>query len=392
MRELQMWCSAPLPEGEIQRRKLRSDKNKPPAGRLLENYESDSSVEADEDTDVEAGADPVVGAAKSRRRTRLTVVKKSASAVATAISAVKAAEQKKKRKRRAASPLAVATPMIPTPRLREVGSEDEEEEKEKEKDEAVEELPVPEAQEAERPESPAAKRQRELVQKTSEEALRCGLEAQRSAAATRAKIPAAIKPRVFWPKTRLPDVSRYGLNLDGIFPCRPAARAQGVPITPSSPSRTSSPEPQVTGEALVDDARIAAPTRGLAEGGTTSPPVTDTRAGSSLHTAEGVDSSVGVVGATTSPTIVDVDPSRVVPDGAKDVAEDRPQIDLAPGGPGASGAQVPPSSTSSLRLPRRSINWDHTPWQDVWFEDNEDMRTMQTSIVTINNALIVSCL
>jgi hypothetical protein len=92
MRELQMWCPAPLPEGEIQRRKLRSDKYKPPAGRLLENYESDSSVEADEDTDAEAGADPVVGAAKSRRRIRSTVAKKSASVVATAISAVKAAE------------------------------------------------------------------------------------------------------------------------------------------------------------------------------------------------------------------------------------------------------------------------------------------------------------
>jgi hypothetical protein len=40
------------------------------------------------------------------------------------------------------------TPTIPTPRSREVGSEDEEgekeQEKEKEKDEAVEELPVPE--------------------------------------------------------------------------------------------------------------------------------------------------------------------------------------------------------------------------------------------------------
>jgi hypothetical protein len=48
-----------------------------------------------------------------------------------------------------------------------VGSEDEEEEKEKEKekekDEAIEELPVPEDQAAERPESPAAERQRELV-------------------------------------------------------------------------------------------------------------------------------------------------------------------------------------------------------------------------------------
>jgi hypothetical protein len=150
-----MWCPAPLPEGELHRRKLRSDKYKPPAGRLLENYESDLSGDA----------------AKSRRRTRSTVAKKSASAIAAAISAVKATEQKKKKKmkRRAASPPASATPTIPTPHSREVGSEDEEEEK-KEKDEAVEELPVPKDQAAKRPESPAAKRQRELVQKTSEDA------------------------------------------------------------------------------------------------------------------------------------------------------------------------------------------------------------------------------
>jgi hypothetical protein len=165
-----------------------------------------------------------------------------------------------------------------------------------------------------------------------------------------------------------------------------------VPATPSSPSRTGSPEPQVTGEALVDDARTATPTRGMAEGLTTSPPVTDTRVGSSLHTTEGLETSVGEVGATTSPTVVEVDPIRAVPDGAKDVAEDQPQIDLASGGPEASGTQVPPSSTPSLRLPRRSINWDHTPWQEDWFEDNEDMRALQTSIVTINHALIVFCL
>jgi hypothetical protein len=132
-------------------------------------------VEADEDTDAEAGEDPVVGAAKSRRGTRSTVEEKSASVVATAISAVRAAEQKKKRKRRATSPPAFATPTIPTPHSREVGSEDDEEEKEK--DEAIEELQVPEDQAAERPESPAAKRQRDLVQEASEEALRRGLEA-----------------------------------------------------------------------------------------------------------------------------------------------------------------------------------------------------------------------
>jgi hypothetical protein len=170
MCELQMWCPAPLPEGELHRRKLRSDKYKPPAGRLLENYESDSLVEANEDTDAEVGADPAAGIAKSQRRTRSTVAKKSASTVATAISAMKAKEQKKKkRKRRAASPPIIATPSIPTPRSQEVGSEEDEEEKEK--DEAVEELPVSEDQAARRPESHAAKRQRELVQKTSEDAL-----------------------------------------------------------------------------------------------------------------------------------------------------------------------------------------------------------------------------
>jgi hypothetical protein len=46
----------------------------------------------------------------------------------------------------------------------------------KEEDEAIEELPAAEDQPARRPESPAAKRQQELVQKTSEDALRRGLE------------------------------------------------------------------------------------------------------------------------------------------------------------------------------------------------------------------------
>jgi hypothetical protein len=153
-------------------------------------------VEANEDNDAEAGGDPGAGVAKSRRRTTSTVAKKSASAVAAAISAMKAAEQKKKkRKRKAASPPVVVTPSIPTPGSWEVESE--EEEKEKEKDEAVEELPVLEDQAPRRPESPAAKRRAELVQKTSEDALRRGLEVQRSAAAAQAKMPAAIKPRVF---------------------------------------------------------------------------------------------------------------------------------------------------------------------------------------------------
>jgi hypothetical protein len=107
MRELQMWCLAPLPEGELHRRKLRSDKYKPPAGRLLENYESDSSVKADKDTGDEdkggdVGAAPDAGgAAKVRRRTtRSAVGKQSTSATAAAAAAaVRAIEKKKKRKR-----------------------------------------------------------------------------------------------------------------------------------------------------------------------------------------------------------------------------------------------------------------------------------------------------
>jgi hypothetical protein len=100
--------------------------------------------------------------------------------------------------------------------------------------------------------------------------------------------------------------------------------------------------------------------------------------------------TAGNAGATASPTIIDVDPIRAVPGGAEDLVRDQPQIDLAPGGPETSSAQVPPSSSSSPRLSWRSINWNHTPWQEDWFKDNEDMQALRTSIVTINNALTVS--
>jgi hypothetical protein len=196
--ELQMWCPAPLPDGEPHRRKLRSDKYKHPAGHLLEFYESDSSVEADKDTgnearggNAETGPD-AGGAAKPRRRTRSAVGKQSALAVDAAISVVKAAEKKNKRKRKATSPPEVMMPTIPTPQSRVVESE-EEEESGKEKDEAMEKLPVTEDRLARRSESPAAKRQRELVEKTSEDALRRGLKVQRVATATQARMPAGIK-------------------------------------------------------------------------------------------------------------------------------------------------------------------------------------------------------
>jgi hypothetical protein len=169
-----MWCPAPLPEREQHQRKIRSENYKTPVGCLLEFYESDSSVEADEDTGDEArggktGAAPDAGgAAKAwRRTTRSAVGKQSTFSAVSVISVVKVVS---------ASPPAVVTPSIPTPHSREVESE-EEEELEKEKDEAIEELPVPMERQARRSESPAARRQWELVQKTSENALRCGLEA-----------------------------------------------------------------------------------------------------------------------------------------------------------------------------------------------------------------------
>jgi hypothetical protein len=171
-------------------------------------------VEADDETDDEAGDGDAGtdldagGATKPRRRIRSAVGKQSTSAVAAAISAMKAAEKKKKRKRKAPSPLAVVMPTILTPRSREVELKDQEEEEEKEKDKAIEELLVTGDRPARRSESPAAKRQRELVEKTSEDALRWGLETQRTAAATQAKMPAAIRPRVFRLKLRIPISAR----------------------------------------------------------------------------------------------------------------------------------------------------------------------------------------
>jgi hypothetical protein len=164
-------------------------------------------VEADEDTDVEARGDTgtgrdACGAAKSRRKTRSVAAKQLVSAAAAAVSAVKATEKKEKRKRKATSPPTVVTPSIPTPRSREVESEEEEE------DEAVEELLVQATRPARRSESPAAKRQRELVEKTSEDALRRGLEAQRTAATVQAKFPTLIRPRFFRPKPRVLAVTR----------------------------------------------------------------------------------------------------------------------------------------------------------------------------------------
>jgi hypothetical protein len=142
------------------------------------------------------------------------------------------------------------------------------------------------------------------------------------------------------------------------------------------------------GEALVDDAHTTTPPWGAIESRATSPPVVDSRVETPPRVvdARGI-TSAGDVRATTSPTIIDIDPISAQPAGVEDLVRNQPQIDQAPGGPGTFGAQVPQSSSSSPRLPRRSINWNHTPWQEDRFEDNEDMQALRTSIITINTTL-----
>jgi hypothetical protein len=135
-----------------------------------------------------------------------------------------------------------------------------------------------------------------------------------------------------------------------------------VPVVQPSPSRTRSPEPQVVGQALADDARTATPPREAVENVVTSPLVADARVGTLPCIAEVVGTSAGDVGETASPTIIDADPIRTVPGGGEDLVGDQPQIDVAPGGPETSGTQVRSSSSSSPRLPQRTINWNHTPW------------------------------
>jgi hypothetical protein len=159
----------------------------------------------------------------------------------------------------------------------------------------------------------------------------------------------------------------------------------------SSPSRTRSPEPQVVGEALANDARTATPPRGAVERRATSPLVADSKVESPPRDVEVVATvSVRDVNATTPPGVIDVDPINAQP--TEDLVREQPQIYQGPAGPGTSGVQVPPTSSSSARLPRREINWNHTPWQEDWFEDIEDKRALQASIVTINNVLTVSYL
>jgi hypothetical protein len=112
--------------------------------------------------------------------------------------------------------------------------------------------------------------------------------------------------------------------LRDVSPCRLVTRPQGGQGAPSSPSRTRSPEPQVMGEALADDARTATPPRGAAEGRVASPPVAYARVGTPPHAADAEGASAGDVGATTSLAVINVDPISAVPGGTNDLVGDQP--------------------------------------------------------------------
>ena len=164
-------------------------------------------MEADEDTDQEVGDDvgsrpEASSAAKPRRRTRAAVAKQSTTTAATKVGAAKTAKleaEKKKRKRRVSPPPAIETPTIPTPSAREI--EDEEVE-------ATDDPPVVEDRTARRSLSRAAKRQREVTQKTTGDDLRQGMEAQRATAGAQARMPVLVKVRPFRPKLRAPATVR----------------------------------------------------------------------------------------------------------------------------------------------------------------------------------------
>jgi hypothetical protein len=102
-----------------------------------------------------------------------------------------------------------------------------------------------------------------------------------------------------------------------LLTCRPAVTPQGDLGAPASPSRTRSDEPKIVGEVLADDARTATPPRGADESRATSPPVANAWVETPPRVANaGGTTSTGDVGATTSPTIIDVDPISARPAGA----------------------------------------------------------------------------
>jgi hypothetical protein len=82
----------------------------------------------------------------------------------------------------------------------------------------------------------------------------------------------------------------------------------------ASPSRTWSPDHEVAAQTLADDARTATPLPAADARTTTPPPAADVRTTTPLPAADATaQGSVGDIGASTSPRVIDMDPINAMP-------------------------------------------------------------------------------
>jgi hypothetical protein len=58
--------------------------------------------------------------------------------------------------------------------------------------------------------------------------------------------------------------------------------------------------------------------------------------------------------------------------------------------PETTGVQAPGSISTGPSLRREDIDWSGTPWVGDIFDDDEDMKEVRRSILTLNQALTVS--
>jgi hypothetical protein len=121
----------------------------------------------------------------------------------------------------------------------------------------------------------------------------------------------------------------------------------------ATPLRTRMPNHEVRAQTLVDDARMVTP-----------PPATNA----------GTQGFIGDVGASTSPSVIDVDLSTRCLTHWLRTSLHTILIEELQGNPETAGAQVRCSSSTGLTLRHREIDWNGTPWQEDVFDDNEDMR------------------
>jgi hypothetical protein len=87
----------------------------------------------------------------------------------------------------------------------------------------------------------------------------------------------------------------------------------------ASPSRTRSPEPMGTAQSLVDDARTATPPPATDERVATPPLAVDSRTVTPSRGDEaGAGGTLGDVGTSASPRVIDVDPISARPGGMEE--------------------------------------------------------------------------